>query len=239
MPTVLSYTNAYPSGPYVQHGSGQTTTVQTYIYPGAVQPKSTVPAVLSYTNAYPDAAYPQHGSGQSTTVQSYLFSGGVEPLPTITTTVDLAQLSWDWKVSAPATALWISPVPTAWGWTCRGSSFIATTTIYLAQAAWTWFMRAPSVIPTVPSATKILRAIEDEWVRYRDRVTAQKEKELVIARRRRLARQQALFRAMQKALMEEDDEEDIELLARLKQTAPKPPKRRRWSKRNWLKLFVQ
>jgi hypothetical protein len=79
MPTVLSYANAFPGAPFSQHGSGQTTTVQNYLYPGAVQPKSTTPTVLSYTNAFPDGTFPQHGSGQTTTVQNYIYPGAVQP----------------------------------------------------------------------------------------------------------------------------------------------------------------
>lgn len=77
--TVLSYTNAFPGGPFPQHLSGQTTTVQSYLYPGAVQPLQTGPAVLSYTNAFPGVPFPQHLSGQTTTVQSYLYPGAVQP----------------------------------------------------------------------------------------------------------------------------------------------------------------
>ena len=38
MPTVLTPANAFPGAPFPQHGSGQTTTVQSYLFPGAVQP---------------------------------------------------------------------------------------------------------------------------------------------------------------------------------------------------------
>ena len=80
MPSILSYTNAFPGAAFPQHLSGKTNTVQSYIYPGAVQPKSTKPAVLSYTNAFPNAAFSQHLSGQTNTVQDYLFPGGVQPM---------------------------------------------------------------------------------------------------------------------------------------------------------------
>ena len=85
MPSVLSYTNAFPGIPFPQHLSGQTATVQNYIFPGAVQPKVTGPAVLSYTNAFPGIAFPQHLSGQTTTVQNYLFPGAVQPLTSAVT----------------------------------------------------------------------------------------------------------------------------------------------------------
>lgn len=80
MPTVLTPANAFPGAPFPQHGSGQTTTVQSYVYPGAVQPQSTTPTVLGYANAFPGVAFPQHGSGQTATVQSYLFPGAVQPI---------------------------------------------------------------------------------------------------------------------------------------------------------------
>jgi hypothetical protein len=78
--TVLTPSNAFPGAPFPQHGSGQTTTVQNYRYPGAVQPISTTPTILSYTNAFPAAAFPQHSSGQTTTVKNYLFPGAVQPI---------------------------------------------------------------------------------------------------------------------------------------------------------------
>ena len=77
--TVLSYTNAFPGSPFPNHLSGQSTP-QSYLWPGAVQPKQTGPAVLSYTNAFPGIAFPQHLSGQTNTVQSYLYPGAVQPL---------------------------------------------------------------------------------------------------------------------------------------------------------------
>lgn len=79
MTTVTSYTNAFPNGPFPQHLSGQTTTVQSYIWPGAVQPTKKTLTVTSYTNAFPNGAFPQHLSGQTTTVQSFLFPGAVQP----------------------------------------------------------------------------------------------------------------------------------------------------------------
>ena len=77
--TVLTPSNAFPGASFLQHGSGLTTTVQNYIYPGAVQPKSTTPTVLSYANAFPNAPFPQHGSGLTTTVQAFWFPGAVQP----------------------------------------------------------------------------------------------------------------------------------------------------------------
>ncbi len=74
MPATLT---AYPPGPFVQHGSGQTNTVQTYVYPGAVQPTQS-----TYPTSYPFAAFLQHGSGQTNTVQSYVSGGAVQPIRT-------------------------------------------------------------------------------------------------------------------------------------------------------------
>ncbi len=39
--TVLTTANAFPGMPFPQHGSGQTNAVQSYLYPGAVQPQLT------------------------------------------------------------------------------------------------------------------------------------------------------------------------------------------------------
>ena len=80
MPTVLSYTNAFPGAAFPQHGGGSlTTTVQSYIYPGAVQPNATG-TVLTPSNAFPNGAFPQSGGGSlTTTVQSYLNPGAVQP----------------------------------------------------------------------------------------------------------------------------------------------------------------
>lgn len=80
MPTVLSYTNAFPGGAFPQHKASQTTTVQSYLYPGAVQPLVTNPTVLSYTNGFPGAPFPQHKASQTATVQNYLYPGAVQPL---------------------------------------------------------------------------------------------------------------------------------------------------------------
>lgn len=78
--TVLTPSMALPGAPFLQHGSGLTATVQSYIYPGAVQPKSTTPTVLGYANALPGAVFPQHGAGLTATVQSYVFPGAVQPV---------------------------------------------------------------------------------------------------------------------------------------------------------------
>jgi hypothetical protein len=78
LPSVLSYTNAFPGIPLPQHLSGQTT-VQNYLYPGALQPQATGPVVLSWTKAFLGIAFPQHLSGQST-VQSYNYPGALQPL---------------------------------------------------------------------------------------------------------------------------------------------------------------
>lgn len=76
--TVLTPTNAFPGIPAPQHLSGQST-VQNYIYPGAVQVKSTGPAVLSFTNAFPGIPFANHLSGQSQP-QNYLFPGALQPI---------------------------------------------------------------------------------------------------------------------------------------------------------------
>ena len=78
--TVLTPSNAFPGASFLQHGSGLTATVQSYIYPGAVQPKSTTPTVLSYANAFPNAPFLQHGSGLTATVQAFWFPGAVQPV---------------------------------------------------------------------------------------------------------------------------------------------------------------
>src|SRR6202158_2475302 len=77
--TVLAPGNAFPGAAFPQHFAGQTTSVQSYRYPGAVQPQSAEPAVTSYTNAFRGAAFPQHFAGQTTTVQAFLFPGAVQP----------------------------------------------------------------------------------------------------------------------------------------------------------------
>ena len=79
MPTVLSYTGAFPNGPFLQHLTGKTTTVQNYAFPGAVQPTATV-TVLSSANAFPGMPFLQHLTGKTATVEDYTFAGAVWPL---------------------------------------------------------------------------------------------------------------------------------------------------------------
>lgn len=78
MPSVLSYANAFPGIPMPQHLSGKTS-VQNYIFPGALQPQQTGPLVLSWTNAFLGIPAPQHKSSQ-TSVQSFLYPGALQPL---------------------------------------------------------------------------------------------------------------------------------------------------------------
>jgi hypothetical protein len=78
MPSVLSYTNAFPGIPASQHLSGQDI-VENYIYPGALQPQQTGPVVLSWTQSFLGIAVPQHLSGQ-TSVQSFIYPGALQPL---------------------------------------------------------------------------------------------------------------------------------------------------------------
>ena len=80
MPSVLSYTNAFPGIQAPQHKSGQTK-VQSFLYPGALQPVtngSPFPTVLSFNNAFLNLNYPQHKSGQIA-VMSFLFPGALQP----------------------------------------------------------------------------------------------------------------------------------------------------------------
>jgi hypothetical protein len=72
-----------------QHGSGQST-VQNFIYPGALQPQQTGPVVLSWTNAFPGISAPQHGSGQ-TVVQSFIYPGALQPLQPATASFSFTQ----------------------------------------------------------------------------------------------------------------------------------------------------
>jgi hypothetical protein len=78
--TVLNPANAFPNLAFPQHLTGQTNTVQSFTYPGAVWPKATGPAVLSWTNAFPNLAFPQHLTGQTKTVQNFLYPGAVQPI---------------------------------------------------------------------------------------------------------------------------------------------------------------
>lgn len=77
--TVLSYTNAFLGIQYPQHGSGKTK-VQSYLFPGAVQPKPAGLTVTSYTQAFLGIPYPQHGSGK-TAVQGFIYPGALQPQP--------------------------------------------------------------------------------------------------------------------------------------------------------------
>jgi len=78
---VLSYTNAFPGIPAPQHLAGQTS-VQSFLFPGAVQPQVSGPAVLTAANAFPGIAAPQHLAGQSV-VRSFLFPGALQPLSVV------------------------------------------------------------------------------------------------------------------------------------------------------------
>jgi hypothetical protein len=77
MPSVLQPSNAFPGIPAPQHLAGQSS-VQSYQYPGAVQPQSTKPVVLTYTDGFPGIPAPNHLSGQSHP-QNYIFPGGLQP----------------------------------------------------------------------------------------------------------------------------------------------------------------
>lgn len=76
--TVLNSSNAFLGVPFAQHKSGQTS-VQSFLFPGAVEPQTTV-TVAKSSEAFLGIPFPQHASGKST-VQSFLFSGGVQPPP--------------------------------------------------------------------------------------------------------------------------------------------------------------
>ncbi len=128
--TVLTPANAFPGMPFPQHKSGQTTTVQSYLYPGAVlpNPNPPPPSVLSYTNAFPNLAFPQHKSGQ-TAIQSFLFPGAVQPIVNVAAAgTPFAQADWpdshiallraggevastsELLIVPPATSLWAQSV---------------------------------------------------------------------------------------------------------------------------------
>lgn len=77
--TVLGTSNAFLGVALPEHLSGQST-VQNYLYPGAVQPVTTV-TVLKSSEAFLGIPLPQHLSGQ-TSVQSFLFSGALQPVVT-------------------------------------------------------------------------------------------------------------------------------------------------------------
>ncbi len=76
--TVLTAANALPNLAFPQHLSGQTNTVQSFVFPGAVQPAKPGPKILSFTNAFLGISFPQHLSGQ-TAVQNFMFPGAVQP----------------------------------------------------------------------------------------------------------------------------------------------------------------
>lgn len=78
MPTVLSYTNAFPGVPFPGHSTGQSKP-QNYVFPGGLQPLSTVPLVLSYTNALPGIAFPIHPLLGQQQPQNFTYPGGVQP----------------------------------------------------------------------------------------------------------------------------------------------------------------
>jgi hypothetical protein len=75
MPTVLSYTNAFPGIPFPNHLTGQAKP-QSYRYPGAVQPQGSS-TVLTYANGFPGIAFPNHLTGQAHP-QSFLSPGAVQ-----------------------------------------------------------------------------------------------------------------------------------------------------------------
>ena len=79
MPSVLSYTNAFPGIPFPNHTSGNAKP-QNYRYPGAVQPQSTAPTVLAVTAGFPGIQFPNHTSGNANP-QNYLWPGAVQPTP--------------------------------------------------------------------------------------------------------------------------------------------------------------
>lgn len=56
-PTVLSYTNALLGIPFPQHSSGKTNTVQSFLYPGAVQPivPASSPSIPAGFGGFPGA----------------------------------------------------------------------------------------------------------------------------------------------------------------------------------------
>lgn len=75
---ILSYTNTLNGFlPMPQHASGKSS-VQNYLFPGALQPRATGISVLSWTMALLGIAFPQHASGM-TSVQSYLYPGALQP----------------------------------------------------------------------------------------------------------------------------------------------------------------
>ncbi len=79
MPSILSYTNTLLGIQYPQKLSGKTK-VQSFLYPGALQPdvKAPPPSVLTSTETLLGMAYPQKLSGK-TMVQSFLYPGALQP----------------------------------------------------------------------------------------------------------------------------------------------------------------
>lgn len=51
LPTILSYANAFPGLPFPQHGSGASS-VQSFVFPGAVQPQQGVLAAAQSPISY-------------------------------------------------------------------------------------------------------------------------------------------------------------------------------------------
>jgi hypothetical protein len=74
--TVLTPSEAFLGIPYPQHLSGQTK-VTSFLYPGAVQPLTTV-TVLTSSEAFLGISFPQHLVGQSK-IRSFLFPGALQP----------------------------------------------------------------------------------------------------------------------------------------------------------------
>jgi len=69
----------FGGAPLTNHTSGATQ-LQSYHYPGPMQPASTTPTVLAYTHTFGGAPFTNHTSG-ATQLQSYLFPGALQPQP--------------------------------------------------------------------------------------------------------------------------------------------------------------
>jgi hypothetical protein len=78
---VLSYTNAFPGIPMPQHSAGKST-VQNYLFPGAVAPGGTS-SVLTPSNAFPGIPFAQHTVGATATVRNLICPGALQPLQQI------------------------------------------------------------------------------------------------------------------------------------------------------------
>ncbi len=76
--TVLSYADAAIGIPFPQHKAGKTGGTQNFLFPGAVQPKTSLPTVLSYIDAFPGMPFPNRTAGQ-TLIQSFLYPGALQP----------------------------------------------------------------------------------------------------------------------------------------------------------------